>query len=361
MRRRAQLAALVVACSLAGLLTAARLAGTARADEGTDTTSTAPATVTETATSETTTISTSETSTTTSPTVPTPKVVPAGVKVGGVAIGGMTAAEARAMLAGAFSMPLPLRLGKRVTMLDPRSVGATADFRAAVARAMRARPHRALALNVRVPVTRVRASVAALAKRYDRQPLDSKLSLRNGRPWLSPGRRGLMLLQGRAVSDILARLRLNRRQPVRLQARELAQRLSRKHFGPVIVIHRGSNRLFLYRGMHFWRKFDVATGQSSYPTPLGRFQIVVMWRDPWWYPPSSPWAQGEKPVPPGPGNPLGTRWMGISSPGVGIHGTPNAASIGYSASHGCIRMRIPEAEWLFTHVHVGTPVFIIPS
>jgi lipoprotein-anchoring transpeptidase ErfK/SrfK len=66
-------------------------------------------------------------------------------------------------------------------------------------------------------------------------------------------------------------------------------------------------------------------------------------------------------VPPGPGNPLGTRWMGLSAPGVGIHGTPDAASIGYSASHGCIRMRIPEAEWLFRHVELGTPIFIVAA
>ena len=66
-------------------------------------------------------------------------------------------------------------------------------------------------------------------------------------------------------------------------------------------------------------------------------------------------------MPPGPGNPLGTRWMGISSPYVGIHGTPDAASVGYSASHGCVRMLIPEAEWLFNHVDVGTPVFIVAA
>ena len=64
-------------------------------------------------------------------------------------------------------------------------------------------------------------------------------------------------------------------------------------------------------------------------------------------------------TPPGPGNPLGTRWMGLSSPGVGIHGTPESGSIGYSESHGCIRMLIPQAEWLFDHVTVGTPVFIV--
>ena len=83
--------------------------------------------------------------------------------------------------------------------------------------------------------------------------------------------------------------------------------------------------------------------------------------NPWWYPPTSDWAKGLKPVPPGPGNPLGTRWMGLSAAAVGIHGTPDAASIGYSASHGCIRMRIPDAEWLFEHVDVGTPVVIVSA
>jgi lipoprotein-anchoring transpeptidase ErfK/SrfK len=51
--------------------------------------------------------------------------------------------------------------------------------------------------------------------------------------------------------------------------------------------------------------------------------------------------------------------MGTSAAGVGIHGTPDAASIGYSASHGCIRMQIPQAEWLFEHVRIGTPVVIV--
>jgi len=139
------------------------------------------------------------------------------------------------------------------------------------------------------------------------------------------------------------------------------QAITRANFGPVIVIRRGENHLYLYNGMKPVRTFLVATGQAIYPTPLGRFQIVVKWKDPWWYPPNSPWAKGAKPIPPGPGNPLGTRWMGLSAPGVGIHGTPDPASLGYSASHGCIRMYIPYAEWLFDHVEIGTPVYIVPA
>ncbi len=131
---------------------------------------------------------------------------------------------------------------------------------------------------------------------------------------------------------------------------------------PLIVIRRGSNRLSLYQGTRFVRSFPVATGMPQYPTPLGRFQIVVKELNPWWYPPTQDaWAAGLSPVPPGPGNPLGTRWMGLSAPGVGIHGTSEPWSIGHSESHGCIRMQVPAAEWLFTRVRIGTPVFIIPS
>ena len=72
-------------------------------------------------------------------------------------------------------------------------------------------------------------------------------------------------------------------------------------------------------------------------------------------------GRGRRADPAGPGNPLGTRWMGLSSPGVGIHGTPDPSSLGYSASHGCIRMFIPNAEWLFDHVDIHTPVFIVPA
>jgi lipoprotein-anchoring transpeptidase ErfK/SrfK len=203
--------------------------------------------------------------------------------------------------------------------------------------------------------------VAQLARRYDHAARDSKLFLRRLRPFLTQSRRGTKLDQRAATRAIVQALVGNSREPLTLQPRLLKPKITRANFGPVIVIRRAQNRLYLYSGMRFWRKFGVATGQARYPTPLGRFTIVVKWKNPWWYPPNSPWAAGEKPVPPGPGNPLGTRWMGLSAPGVGIHGTPESGSIGYSLSHGCIRMLIPQAEWLFNHVRVGTPVFIVAT
>jgi len=134
------------------------------------------------------------------------------------------------------------------------------------------------------------------------------------------------------------------------------RRKQRRH--KIILVRTEAHRLYLYRPHRAMRVFTVATGSIQRPTPRGRFRIISMARHPWWYPPDSRWAHHLQPIPPGPGNPLGTRWMGISVPGVGIHGTPDAASLGYSASHGCVRMRIADAEWLFQHVRIGTPVSI---
>ena len=310
-------------------------------------------------TTGTTTVPTGTTPTTT--TEPTPMLIAPGVTIAGIHVGELTPSDAYALVSSEFARPLVLRVRTRRFAPPPARVGASADIRRAVARARRAAPGTRVGLAVSVNRARLRAYVAGIARRFDRAPVDARLTLRNLRPFITPDRPGRALdrlRSGRAIVRTLARYR---RGPVSLPVRSVAASVRKRDFGPIVVIRRGSKRLFLYRGTRFVRAFGVATGQSSYPTPLGRFEIVVKWRNPWWYPPDSDWARGQAPVPPGPGNPLGTRWMGLSAPGVGIHGTPNAASIGYSASHGCIRMRIPEAEWLFVRVEIGTPVFIVAA
>jgi peptidoglycan hydrolase-like protein with peptidoglycan-binding domain len=127
----------------------------------------------------------------------------------------------------------------------------------------------------------------------------------------------------------------------------------------LVIVRRDQHRLYFYKRARPLRVFTVATGGTWTPTPEGRFRIVNKYRHPWWYPPDSKWAHDLVPIPPGPNNPLGTRWMGLSVPGVGIHGTPNPASIGYSISHGCIRMKKRDAESLFRLVRVGTRVWIL--
>jgi hypothetical protein len=287
--------------------------------------------------------------------------IASGVTIGSVVVGGLTASEASEAVEAQFKLPLVLVVARHRLAPTAGQLGATANVAQAVAQAAAASPGTSVALRVQVRREKVRRYVGLVARRFDRKPVDAQLSLRNLRPYIAPEQPGRALLRRRAVRAIVAALLTNRRGPIRLGQARVPATVTKRAFGPIIVIRRGSNRLYFYEGTRFRRRFGVATGQSIYPTPLGRFTIVVKWRNPWWYPPASPWARGLKPVPPGPGNPLGTRWMGLSAPGVGIHGTPDAASIGYSASHGCIRMHISEAEWLFDRVRIGTPVFIVAA
>jgi lipoprotein-anchoring transpeptidase ErfK/SrfK len=222
-----------------------------------------------------------------------------------------------------------------------------------------AAPGEAVNLVVLIDGDMTRAYVAGVARRFNRSARDAALVLRRGRPKIYPERTGITVLRPELTATIHRRLLANSRAPVTIRTRRTQPEMTHRAFRSTIVIHRGSNRLELFHFQRLRKRFRVATGEEVYPTPLGRFHIVVKWRNPWWYPPNSRWARGLKPVPPGPNNPLGTRWMGLSVPGVGIHGTPNGGSIGYSVSHGCIRMYIPDAEWLFNTVDIGTPVFIV--
>jgi lipoprotein-anchoring transpeptidase ErfK/SrfK len=291
----------------------------------------------------------------------TPASIPEGVTIGGVQVGGLAPDAATAAVQQAFSTPLELDVGSAHVLVAPDVLGASPIIDKAIERALGAQPNSAVPLGVSVVYGKPAAFVKTLAKRFDRAAVDSKLTLRNLKPLLSKERAGRKLDQRGAIRTIGAALQAGTRTGIVLTEKTVQPNLTRKNFGPVIVIRRQANRLYLYSGTRFQRLFAVATGQSAYPTPLGRFRIVVKWRNPWWYPPSSPWASGQAPIPPGPNNPLGTRWMGLSAPGVGIHGTPSDASIGYSVSHGCIRMHIPQAEWLFNHVDIGTTVFIVSA
>ena len=271
----------------------------------------------------------------------------------------MSPAVAEVRLRRGVNRALPIRAGNLRRLVSPRELGIHAYVAGAVKRALKAPRGAHVRLFVVVRAAAVRSYVRRLARSFHRGPVDSEVSLFGVEPFVSEGSAGRDVERERAVRAIVYSLVHNQRRPVRLPVNRPPQQVSRANFGPVIVIRRGSNLLYLYEGMRLVRRFGVATGQAAYPTPLGRWSIAVKWRDPWWIPPDSPWARGAAPVPPGPGNPLGTRWMGLTAPGVGIHGTPDAASIGYSASHGCIRMYIPDAEWLFDQVDIGTPVFIV--
>jgi len=285
-----------------------------------------------------------------------PATIPDGVTIAGVAVGGLTPEAATAAVQQEFQKPLALTVGTTRVLVTPDVLGATPVIDRAIERALIAQPNTAIPLGVAVVSGTIADFVAKLAQRFDRPASDSKLFLRHLRPWLSSERAGRKLDQRGAVRDINTALAAGSRDELRLVTRVLKPKVTRRNFGPVIVIRRNSNRLLLYDGMKFRRFFAVATGQSQYPTPLGRFTVIVKWKNPWWYPPSSPWAQGQKPIPPGPNNPVGVVWIDINKPHYGIHGTPEPGRIGYSASHGCVRLTNWDAARVADLVARGTPV-----
>lgn len=287
--------------------------------------------------------------------------VPFGVTVAGLHVGGLSAEPARATIETAFMRPVTVAYDNRQTTIDPGQVGAKFDVNAAVASALAATPHSRIALPVTYSQARATRIVDNLAKRVDRPAVAAQVTgataagpvFKAAKPGVAVDVKTMRAALGQLLSD-------GTRAPLQLLTRPVLPQRTIGHFGPVIVVTRGANTLRLYNGHKLVRTFPVATGQAIYPTPAGVWRIMNKQRDPWWYPPTyDSWAKGLKPVPPGPSNPLGTRWMGLNAPGVGIHGTDAPTSIGYSASHGCIRMHVPAAEWLFEHVRVGTPVVIL--
>jgi lipoprotein-anchoring transpeptidase ErfK/SrfK len=293
-------------------------------------------------------------------------LVAQGVSIAGVDLSGLTGAEARTMLTGAFDRPIVLAHRGRTWSFAPQTLGARAAVHVAVRQALSAPEGAELRLPVALAGRGLRAWARAFAHDFDLPAESSTIVLGGLRPRATRVRAGRRLDLVATQMQVAAALRSGERRSIPLSVRRIQPRVTRAHVGAAIVVRRDSNRLFLYRGatrkgMRLVRTLGVATGQPVYPTPIGDFTIATKQRDPWWYPPDSDWAAGASPVPPGPGNPLGTRWMGLSEPLIGIHGTPDSASIGYSASHGCIRMRISDAEWLFERVEVGTPVFIVAA
>jgi len=138
--------------------------------------------------------------------------------------------------------------------------------------------------------------------------------------------------------------------------------LPTQHVAPLaewsgIVVNLPERNLYLYQEGRPIRCYPVAIGQRGWETPVGEFKIANKRKNPTWFPPK--WALQEQPVPPGPGNPLGDRWMGLSIPGYGIHATNAPATVGRYVSHGCLRMYPEHAHELYRLTPVGAPAKIM--
>ena len=122
-----------------------------------------------------------------------------------------------------------------------------------------------------------------------------------------------------------------------------------------IVISIADRKLAVVEDGRVVKIYPTAVGADATPSPTGVFKIANRMPNPTWYGPHG------KIVSPGKANPLGTRWMGLSHRGYGIHGTNNQSSVGRNVSHGCIRMRKADVEELFELVKVGDVVEMVAA
>jgi lipoprotein-anchoring transpeptidase ErfK/SrfK len=126
-----------------------------------------------------------------------------------------------------------------------------------------------------------------------------------------------------------------------------------------LTLDRSTFTLRLWQHLKLTKEYTVAVGMEGLETPEGRYEIQEKEENPVWNVPMSDWAGSlaGQTIPPGPSNPIKARWMGIYE-GAGIHGTEETYSLGSAASHGCVRMAIPDVEELYDLVEVGTPIYI---
>jgi L,D-transpeptidase catalytic domain/Putative peptidoglycan binding domain len=304
-----------------------------------------------------------------------------GVRVGGVDVSEMTEAEAMAAVWRSADTGLDRELtvfvgGKHLTV-SARELGRRAYVRKAVHQAFEVSERlgwitrawhrlRDSSIDRSIPLriagdSGVDGFVRRTAKEVFVEPRDASIGLTDGVLSFHHAKAGRALDVGRAAHRLRNAL-ANGSSIVRLRMRPVAPQVTADTLGPTIVVHVDTNRLDLYEGFNVQRSYDVATAKPGYVTPDGEWTIYRKAENPTWYNPALDSWGADLPavIPGGPGNPMGTRALYITAPGlIRIHGTSTDSSIGRYASHGCIRMHNWEIEQLYELVPVGTRVIIV--
>ena len=310
-----------------------------------------------------------------------------GVRVGGVDVGGLRVAKARDVLNDKAVRPLrrtvEVSAGGRTFLLSTREAKLTVDVDAAIDRAVAisrrgwlgARVVRGLTgkrTDAEVPLARHvdSATVARFARHVgsavNREPVSAAVE---------PHPDALSITDahsGRTLDSVALRRRIRRtlvdpRRPVEIKAelRSVQPKTTttdlRKKYPAYILIDRKAHQLRLYKDLALNHTFPIAVGKQGLETPAGLYDVQWKETNPIWRVPNSDWAGAlaGKNIPPGPDNPIKARWLAFNG-AAGIHGIDPSeyGSIGHDASHGCVRMRIPDVIQVYDAAPVGTPVFV---
>jgi L,D-transpeptidase catalytic domain/Putative peptidoglycan binding domain len=309
-----------------------------------------------------------------------------GIVIAGVDVGGMRVADARAALerqvASRLEQPMAVRYrhGQFVfeptkadvgTNLDALLAGALAESRDGnfLTRAFRdltgGHLNRQLALDVTYSSRAVGRFVRWVGRQVDRNATEAKSSASFAGVRISPSEDGVAIKAESLAARLGATLvdpeaARSFRLPTRVVHAKVTTAELEKRFHYFLAVSRSQFELRLFVDQRLAKTYDVAIGQIGYKTPAGLYEIRTKAVNPAWYVPNKPWAGdlAGKVIPPNdPGNPIKARWMGFWD-GAGIHGTAEADSIGSAASHGCIRMRVPDVIELYDRVPLHTPLYV---
>jgi lipoprotein-anchoring transpeptidase ErfK/SrfK len=309
-----------------------------------------------------------------------------GVTVGGVDVGGMRQAAAERVLRRELLSPLDRSLvvkrdGRRFR-LSAREARIAADIHgmaaSAVARsregsivtrvwreATAAKVRASLPAEITYSKDAVRRLVRRVQKATDVAPVNAELALDGAGPRLSPSKDGRKLDAARLREQVEQRMLDPNHRTVRARINVVRPKVTTESITrttpAVLVVDRKDFRLRLYTKLRLKKTYRIAVGQVGLETPAGLYHIQNKQVDPAWHVPDSDWAgklRG-KVIPSGdPKNPIKSRWLGIFD-GAGIHGTDAISSLGSAASHGCVRMAIPDVQELYDQVPVGAPIYIV--
>ena len=310
-----------------------------------------------------------------------------GIKVNGVDVGGMSESKAREKLRAALldplNRPVTARFEGKRYKLTPAQAQIGVDIDGSVQRALTrsrdgdivSRTWRELRgtpiqsdLDAKVTYSKpaVRKLVARVQRDLKIEPVDASVDLEHGSVAPKPSKDGREVRAARLRRDLerelldsgsrrIVRVRTSVVEPA-VSTKDLA-----KKYPAVLFVNRGSFSLTLYKGLKLAKTYNVAIGKVGLETPAGLYHIQNKAVNPAWTMPNSDWVAPKdrgKIVPGGTAeNPLKARWLGIFA-GAGIHGTDAESSIGTAASHGCVRMRIPDVIELYDQVPVGAPIYI---
>jgi lipoprotein-anchoring transpeptidase ErfK/SrfK len=310
-----------------------------------------------------------------------------GITVGGVPVGGMKEAAARAKLRRTvlepLNRPVVAHYQNKDYKLTPEQAKVGVDIDGSIAQAIqRSREGNILArtarnlqgkridedikLDIAYNHRAITRLVRKISKDIDRAPRDATLNLEHGDVNPTPSATGLSV-RAATLRKQLRRslLSVDGSRSVKVRTKLVEPKVTSKvladKYPAVVIVQRGAFKLSLYKHLKFAKSYGIAVGRVGLETPAGLYHVQNKAINPAWTMPNSSWVAPKdrgKVIPGGsPENPLKARWLGIYA-GAGIHGTSDAGSIGSAASHGCIRMRIPDVEELYDQVPVNAPVYI---